>query len=123
KLPILLLLLVITLSGKIYSQGVVIPTNSTQTDFLKAYKLVLGNSDMNFRLNDGADSLLFPQGGEYSVYWAKNGTDRGSFILADTVPRIYSSVTSNPYSIYNWQTAEHDAIAFKRASKPVAIFQ
>lgn len=123
KLPILLLLMVMTCNQRIYSQGVVIPSNSSQTDFLKTYKLVLNNADKNFRLNNGADSLLFPQDGEYSLYWAKTGADRGSFVLADTVPVIYSSVSSTPYSVYNWQTAEHDAIQFKRASKPVAIFQ
>ncbi|MFA5781499.1 MAG: hypothetical protein WC868_04440 [Bacteroidales bacterium] len=107
----------------VFSQGFIIPTDNSQSDFLKAYKLVLGKSNEDYRFSGNIDSLLFPKYGEYSVYWAKSGNDKGSFIVADTIPAAYSSVTSVAYSAYNWQGAEHYSIQFKRTQKPVAVFR
>ncbi|NTW31831.1 MAG: hypothetical protein HGB12_04270, partial [Bacteroidetes bacterium] len=118
-----LLLSALFIAKTVFSQGVIIPSGNSQNDFLKTYKLVLEKSDQDFRFRGNIDSLLFPKYGEYSVYWAKSGNDKGSFILADTIPAAYSSVTSVPYSAYNWQDAEHYSIQFKKAQKPVAIFR
>ena len=111
------------IANTVFSQGVIIPTGNTQSDFLKTYKLVLEKSNQDYRFSGNIDSLLFPKYGESSVYWAKTGTNKGSFIIADTVPVAYSSVTSNAYSVYSWQGAEHAAIQFKKALKPVAVFR
>ncbi len=107
----------------VFSQGFIIPTDNSQSDFLKTYKLVLGKSNEDYRFSGNIDSLLFPKYGEYSVYWAKSGNDKGSFIVTDTIPAAYSSVTSVAYSAYNWQGAEHYSIQFKCIQKPVAVFR
>ncbi len=118
-----LVLCFVCFSNMLFSQGVIVPTNNTQTDFLKAYKLVLAKSDLDYRITGNIDSLLFPKFGEFSVYWAGSGSNKGSFILPEAVPTEFSSVTANNYAAYNWQSTDHYALQFKRNPKSVALFK
>jgi len=106
-----------------FPQGVIIPTGNTQADFLKAYKLVFEKCDQDFRMAGNMDSLLFPKFGEFSVYWADAGADKGSFVLPQALPAGYASVTANSYTAYNWQAGDHYALQFKRGQKPIALFR
>ena len=111
----------ITLS---YSNGVIIPSDSSQNDFLKTYKLVLERSHSDYRFtNSSMDTLLFPRYGEFSVYWNKSGTNQGKFILPDVVPSNYSAVSNTPYSNYSLDLNDSYSIQFKRHSKRVAVFR
>lgn len=106
------------------SQGVIIPTDESQNDFLKTYKLILNASNSDYRTTSSdLDTLLFPAFSEFSVYWAKNGTHSGSFIMPNPVSEEYASVTANAYQEYDWQTQSHYAIQFKKHQKKVAIFR
>ncbi|MEI6764975.1 MAG: hypothetical protein WCM76_04990 [Bacteroidota bacterium] len=115
--------LLFLLSSSVFSQGVIIPTNNSQADFLKAYKLVLQKSEADYRFSGNVDSLLFPKFGEYSVYWATAGTNRGSFILPEQIPQDYNSVTATNYPNYTWSGADHYSLQFKSWQQPVALFQ
>ncbi|MCD4678990.1 MAG: T9SS type A sorting domain-containing protein [Bacteroidales bacterium] len=107
-----------------YSNGVIIPSDSSQNDFLKTYKLILDRSHVDLRFTNGSmDTILFPRYGEYSVYWKKSGTDQGSFVLPDVVPSNYSSVTSSLYNQYDWFLYDNYSIQFKRHYRRVAIFR
>ncbi len=105
-------------------QGVVIPTNESQTDFLKAYKLVLEKSENDYRSTSTTmDDRLFPLFGEFSVYWQQNGNHAGSFVFPGAIPTEYASITSSEYSTYNWTANDHYAIHFKKHKKRIAVFR
>lgn len=107
-----------------YSNGVIIPCDSSQNDFLKTYKLVLDRSHSDYRFTNGSmDTVLFPKYGEYSVYWKKSGTGQGDFVIPDVVPSSYSSVTNTPYQQLNWQIDDYYSVQFKRHYRRVAIFR
>lgn len=111
-------------SISLFSQGVIIPTSTTQADFLKTYKLALSLSDNDYRFSgNGSDSLLFPYYGEYSLYWVKSGSEKGSFVSPQQNPTGFSTVTNSTYSNYNWQSAQHYALQFRKDRESVAIFQ
>ena len=106
------------------SQGVIVPTDSTQADVLKAYAFVLNQSNVDYRFTNATmDTLLFPKWGEQSVYWVKSGPRRGSFVYPDALPGGTSSITAKPYSVYDWKADEHYAISFKAYAKTVAVFR
>jgi hypothetical protein len=109
-----------------YSQqkGNIVPTDASQTNFLKAYKLAFHQSDRDFRTTGKkADDQLFRSYGEFSVYWATSGSNKGSFIYPDSLPFGYM-ITSTPYAnTYNWQAENHLAIQYKASLKKVAIFR
>jgi hypothetical protein len=118
-LPFLLLMSTSTLA-----QGIAIPTDDSQSDFLKAYKFVLSKSSSDHRFtNSTMDTTLFPRWGESSVYWAKSGPHKGSFIFPDVLSSSYSAVSSTSYSNYDWKSEDHYAISFKAYSKAIAIFK
>jgi len=107
-----------------YSAGSIIPTNTDQQDFLKAYKLVMTKSyaDQRFTGNN-LDENLFPLFGEFSIYWANNGSNKGSFILPETVPSNFAGVTNSRYDSYDWAQATHYSIQYKPHAKRIAIFK
>ncbi len=112
------------LSLNAYSQGVLIPTGEEQGDFMKVYKFVLSKASVDYRFTNATmDTTLFPKWGEFSIYWVKSGPNQGSFVYPDRLPYYYSSMTSSPYSKYDWQSEDHYAISFKAYSKAVAIFK
>ncbi len=123
--PYLFYILTFTvLAGSKLFGGIIIPTDSSQNNFLSMYKFVLqyAYSDLRFT-NNSMDSILFPKYGEYSIYWIKTGPNRGSFVYPDVIPSAYSTVTNIPYSTYDWQSAEHYTIQYKGNANTVAIFQ
>lgn len=104
-------------------QGVLIPTNTTQKDFINAYKFVLDNSDKHYRNTSGTmDKNLFNDFGEYSIYWAASGANAGSFVYPDALPTS-NSITTTAYSNYNWKGSSQLAIHFNKTPKKVAIFR
>ncbi|MBL0173940.1 MAG: hypothetical protein IPP94_01535 [Ignavibacteria bacterium] len=106
------------------AQGVVIPTDTTQADFLKAYAFVLNQSNVDYRFTSATlDTALFPKWGEHSVYWVKSGPRRGSFVYPDALPGSASAISASKYTGYDWRADEHYAIAFKAYAKTVAIFK
>ncbi len=118
-LSFLVILVKTSLSG-----GVIIPTDSTQNDFLKTYKLVFNKSYVDYRFtNSTLDSILFPKYGEESIYWSISGANQGSFIIPDVVPSAYSSISSTPYTTYDWQGADHYSIQYKKHPQRIAVFR
>ncbi|TAL68260.1 MAG: hypothetical protein EPN82_11245 [Bacteroidetes bacterium] len=116
-------LLFIATSFEIQSKGIIIPTDATQQDFVRAYKMVLAQSGSDYRFTNATiDTSLFPDYGEYSICWVKTGVDRGSFVYPDALPSAYSGITYNDYDNYNWQGAEHYSIQFKPYQYRIALF-
>ena len=114
----------IAIVPSVVGQGILIPTDERQEDVLRAYRLVLAQSSSDYRFTNATmDSTLFPRWGEFSVYWIMDGPNRGSFVFPDRLPSGYSSVSTEPYTGYDWQAAEHRAIAFKAYSKTIAVFR
>ncbi|MCX7909366.1 MAG: hypothetical protein N2560_07610, partial [Ignavibacteria bacterium] len=102
----------------------VIPTDTSQSDFLRAYRFALQSAQVDFRFTNATmDSMLFPKYGEYSVYWVKQGQNAGAFVYPDIIPRDFSSVIKREYSSYNWSATEHFSLQFKHNSQVVCIFQ
>jgi hypothetical protein len=112
------------LSSVVLCQGVVIPSDERQTDFLRAYKFVLAQASNDYRFTSATiDTALFPKWSEYSIYWAKSGPHRGSFIYPDALPSTYSSVVTEPYTGYDWRGQDHAAISFKGYAKTIAVLR
>lgn len=104
--------------------GRIIPSDSSQEDFLKTYKLLLYKSYANYRFTGShLDKDLFPEYGEFSIYWANSGANAGSFIMPETIHSSYSSVSSLQYSDYDWSDEEHYSLQYRKSTKNVAIFK
>ncbi|MBE0642979.1 MAG: hypothetical protein IH600_02770 [Bacteroidetes bacterium] len=117
-------LLVLAVSPCVHGQGVLIPTSEEQTDFLRTYKFVLSQASSDYRFTNATmDTTLFPRWGEFSVYWATSGPNRGSFVFPDKLPSSYSSLAGTQYESYDWRAANHAAISFKAYAKTIAIFK
>jgi len=105
-------------------KGVIVPSDDSQADFLKMYKFILAASDKDYRFTSTTmDTLLFPKFGESSIYRATSGINKGSFVVTDTIPVQYNSVSSTSYTNYDWKSVNHQSIQFKLLPKTVAIFQ
>ncbi|MFA6233380.1 MAG: hypothetical protein WC824_04210, partial [Bacteroidota bacterium] len=117
-------LAIVSISHSARGQGVMLPQDETQTDFLRAYKFVLTQASADYRFTSATiDTALFPRWGEYSIYWKKSGADRGSFIYPDALPSGYSTVQATRYDNYDWRADDHLAISFKAYAKTAAIFK
>ncbi len=115
-------LILIFSTAKLYP-GIIIPTDQSQQDFLKAYKLVLYSSYADYRFtNSYLDTTLFPKWGEYSVYWIMNGPNKGSFVIPERLNSSFSSVTKSDYNIYSWKNTEHLSVQYKIDRFRIAIF-
>jgi hypothetical protein len=120
---VVILLFLFPFSAK-SQQGNLIPTSHTQKNFLKAYKLVMEAADYDFRSTGSSmDKVLFPDYGEFSVYWINSGDNKGTFVYPDEIPVEYSYVTTTSYSNYNWQSASQLSIQYKRNPRTIAIFK
>jgi hypothetical protein len=127
-LRLFLLIISILLIGShektLAQEGQIIPTGSQQGKFTKAYKLVLEASDAHYRSSGTSmDKLLFPDYGEYSIYWIGGGEQQGNFVFPDEIPQEFQYVKSTPYQNYNWQNNPHFSISFQKQPKKVAIFK
>lgn len=113
------------LTSSVFSQqGLLLPTNSAQTDFRRVYKCILDAADQNFRTTSpDMDKVLFPEYSEYSPYWIVSGTDKGAFVYPDQLPQSYASISNSAYSGYTLAGKQHLAVHFKRLPKTVAIFR
>lgn len=108
----------------VYSTVSIIPTDTSQKDFLRGYKFALYYSYLDYRFtNSTMDSVLFPKYGEFSIYWIVEGENAGSFVYPDAIPKDYASVTREEYSNYEWRNREHFSLQFKHNSQVVCIFQ
>ena len=106
-----------------YTQpGVLIPTGSSQTDFVKACKAVLSVSDEGYHEAD-VDLSMYAAYGEHAVYWATSGSHKGSFILPVAMPDAYSSVTCSALTSYDYTSAEHRSVQFNAQSDRIAVFR
>jgi hypothetical protein len=123
KLPLGLLFLLLSLNLSYAQKGNLVPTNASQSNFLKAYKLAFHSADKDFRtLGTKADTQLFKPFGEYSVYWITSGPNKGSLVYPDSLPT--NLLTNTPYaSSYNWQAESHLSIHYKALPKKIAIFR
>lgn len=120
----LVTILVFSIINGYSQQGSIIPVNSTQKDFLKAYKFVLEQSDKHYRsTNTGMDKQLFPDFGEFSMYWITSGPQTGAFVYPDAMPSNYNTITSNSYTNYSLNSSNHLAVHFNRQARKVAIFR
>ncbi|KPL26691.1 MAG: hypothetical protein AMS23_00655, partial [Bacteroides sp. SM1_62] len=105
-------------------QGYIIPTGTSQGKFTKAYKLVLEASDEHYRsTGTSMDKVLFPDYGEYSIYWIGSGEHQGGFVFPDEIPQEFQYVRSSTYQNYNWQNNPHFSIDFQKQPNKVAIFK
>lgn len=121
---VLIAVVATALSSSAFAGGKLLPTDETQTDFLKAYKAVMYHSYADYRFeSSNADSLLFPLFGEESVYWAITGDERGSFVVPNAVHSSFSSAVQNDYETYDWSAERHYSIQYKPSSLRVAIFK
>jgi hypothetical protein len=118
-------ILLITFQQKTQAQqGHIIPTGTPQGKFTKAYKLVLEASDEHYRsTGTSMDKVLFPDYGEYSIYWIGSGEHKGSFVFPDEIPQEFQYVKSSTYQNYNWQNNPHFSIDFQKQPNKVAIFK
>ncbi len=124
QLLIVFFALLLSLPSGLMAEGMLIPTDSTQKDFLKAYKLILTYSNSDYRfLNKTIDTTLFPAYGEYSPYWIRSGNNKGSFVFPDEIPSAFASVSSNKYTNYRWQNDDNYSIQYKPNNYKIAIFR
>ncbi|MCX6153840.1 MAG: hypothetical protein NT007_06760 [Candidatus Kapabacteria bacterium] len=124
KLTTLLCAFLFSATIAMFAGGVIIPTDSNQKDFSKVYKFLLNQSSVDYRFAwQSLDTTLFPKYGDYSVYWIASGQNRGSFVYPDAIPATYSTISSIPYSNYDWQGQEHYSVQFKAYNNSVAIFR
>lgn len=111
-------------SFKLFAIDCIVPTDSSQKDFLRAYKFAIQYSYVDYRfINSTMDSVLFPKFGEYSIYWIAEGENRGAFVYPDAIPRDYSGITYSTFDKYQWRNIEHFSLQFKHNTQLVCIFQ
>ncbi|MGB9912983.1 MAG: hypothetical protein ACPLRO_06400, partial [Candidatus Kapaibacteriota bacterium] len=121
---LLLLFFLVGSSIGAFSKVSVIPTDSAQNDFLRAYKFALQYSHVDYRFTNATmDSLLFPKFGEYSIYWIAEGEGTGSFVYPDVLPKDFSNLTKFEYPQYEWRNSQHFSLQIKLNSQLVCIFQ
>lgn len=117
-------ILLFCLSTKAFSIVSIVPTDSLQKDFLRAYKFALQYSFVDYRFtNSTMDSILFPKFGEYSIYWVAEGENAGSFIYPDIIPKDFSSVTKVENPQYSINNRQHFSLQFKHNNQIVCLFQ
>ncbi len=106
-----------------YTQpGVIVPTGSSQTDFIKAFKAVLSVSGEGYH-ESGVDPSMHAGYGEHSVYWTVSGSNKGSFIVPVPLPDAFSSVSRSALTSYDYKTAEHRSVQFNAKCDRIAVFR
>ena len=104
--------------------GKIIPTDKSQINFLKSYKLILNESDYHYKSTGvDRDGVLFPEYGEYSIYWIASGLKKGSFVFPNKLPNDYSMVSAESYTNYNWKANSHLSINYQKEPRKIAIFK
>ncbi|MBN1415173.1 MAG: hypothetical protein JW973_08750 [Bacteroidales bacterium] len=113
---------ILIVSSTFSQPGVIIPTGSSQSDFIKAYKAALSVSGNGYHESD-VDPLLFAEYGEHSVYWITSGGNKGNLILPVALPDAFSTVTCSSYGSYNWKAVDHQSVQFNAQSDRIAILR
>ncbi|NJK94906.1 MAG: hypothetical protein HC905_08330 [Bacteroidales bacterium] len=81
-------------------------------------------SDQHYRSTAvNMDKTLFPDYGEFAVYWTGSDPEAGSFVLPHEIPSEFGTITSTAYSSYNWKNSSHRAIHFNHTPKKIAVFK
>ncbi len=124
KIILFLFLFASQITLRLNATEFVVPTNSSQEDFLKTYKMILYGSYADYpSLLIDNNSSLFSSVGEFSIYWANSGANKGSFILPGNVPSAYASVSSSAINNFDWTSSNNYSIQYKPSSKKIAIFK
>lgn len=111
------------LFSSVFTQpGSVIPTGSSQDNFLAAYKSVLYVAGAAYH-ETGVTNSLFDNYGEHSVYWVTSGSNKGNFIIPVELPSQFSSVTRSYFGSYNWASVEHRSVQFNEQTDKIIIFR
>ncbi len=117
-----LLLLAMVYTGQ--SKVSVIATDNSQGEFLKAYKYALYKANQDYRFSGTTlDQSMFPLYGEFSLYWAASGANKGAFVSPDVIEAEYAAVTRTETDSYDWASCDHYSIQFRSAAKKIAIFR
>ncbi len=105
-------------------QGLIIPLNSSQNDFMKAGKLALFAASNNFQTSGpSVDEQLFPAYGENSIYWILSGSNKGNYVLPGNLPEGYTTLSSAPYSNYDLNAVSHRSVHFNKETDRIAVFR
>lgn len=106
------------------SQGVLLPLDSNQSDFLNSYKFIFESANNDYRsTNTTMDTVLFPRYGEYSLYWIASGSQKSKVFYPDSLPTNYSALTHAPYASYKWKNEKHYSIQTKYNAKTIGILR
>ncbi len=111
------------LSNNVFSQnGIIIENGSGQADFLNAAKAVWNEAAKDYRgTAENFDTEMFPRFGEYSVYWAVSGENKGNFVLPHQLTEQYNEISHSEYSNYNLAVAKH--LKLNTGAGKVAVFR
>ncbi|ROL59707.1 hypothetical protein D9V86_10370, partial [Bacteroidetes/Chlorobi group bacterium ChocPot_Mid] len=124
KFLLFILFFIIPIGSNLKAYGVLVPTDSSQNDFLKEYKMVLYGSYADYpSLFIDNSSPYFSAVGEQSIFWGKSGANKGSFVLPGAVPSSYASVSSSVLSNFDWSKDSYYSIQYKPSNKKIAIFR
>jgi hypothetical protein len=100
---------------------VLLQVNSSQNDFLKAYKAILAVSDAGY--HDQSVATLFAEYGEHSSYWITGGTGKGAFILPVGLPSPFTGLSATSAPGYDWSAVSHRAVHFNKEADKIAVFR
>ncbi|MFN3306804.1 MAG: hypothetical protein ACK42Z_06425 [Candidatus Kapaibacteriota bacterium] len=67
--------------------------------------------------------MLFPNYGEFSIYWIAEGENAGAFVYPDRITKDFASVSKVELPNYIWNNRKHYSLQFKHNSQIVCIFQ
>ncbi len=110
--------------NQVQSQGVFIPLDSNQSDFLNSYKFIFESANNDYRsTNTTMDTVLFPRYGEHSLYWIASGSQKSKILYSDSLPTNYSKLSHSPYAGYQWQNEQHYSIQTKYNAKTIGILR
>jgi len=110
--------------SQVHSQGVLLPLDSNQSDFLNSYKFIFESAHNDYRsTNTTMDTVLFPRYGEYSLYWIASGSQKSKVIFPDTLPTKYAALSKSPYTSYKWQSEQHYSLQAKYNTKTIGILR
>ncbi|MBN2273865.1 MAG: hypothetical protein JXK95_06000 [Bacteroidales bacterium] len=102
--------------------GLIIPTGTSQSDFIKACKAALSIADEGYH-GSSVDPSLFAEYGEHAVYWATSGTNKAGFIVPVELPDEFSGIVNTAFDSYDWKTADHRSVQFSAETDRVAVFR
>ncbi len=98
-----------------------IPTDSSQPNFVAAYRYALQSAHDAYKSEDRLhDTTLFSRYGQLSVYMATSGANSGRFVVP---MRTTAALGQDTVASYDWTRANHVALQYKMTSASVLVFQ